>query len=57
MEAEAREILTAAVMAGPTSSSPESLQGFVEELYHGELPQNAVEELLSERRKEADKEW
>ena len=56
MEAEARDIITAAVMADSPSSSTASLQSFVRELYGGELPRNAVDDLLAERRQEAKKE-
>ncbi len=56
MEAEAREIITAAVMADSSSSSSASLQSFVEELYRGSLPENVVEDFLRERREEAKKE-
>lgn len=56
MEAEAREIITSAVMAESASASPESLQNFVQELYGGRLPNDVVSEFLSERKAEAEKE-
>lgn len=53
MEAEAREILTAAVLADSTPDTPASLQDFVHDLYKGQLPTNVVEKLIAERREEA----
>ena len=54
MEAEAREIITAAVRPR-SSASPETLQEFVRELYQGEMPEGVVEDFLLERRREAAK--
>lgn len=56
MEAEARDIITAAVMADSSSSSSASLQSFVQDLYQGNLPRNVVQDLIAERRQEAEKE-
>lgn len=55
MEAEAREIITAAVRPQTHATSPEGLQEFVRELYHGQVPEGVVEDFLLERRREAAK--
>lgn len=51
MEAEARAILTA-VCADEDECSPGDLRNFVDSLYHGDRPANAVAELISDRRRE-----
>lgn len=56
MEAEAREILTAAILADSTLTTPSALCNFVHDLYQGQLPVNVVDSLIAERRKEAAKE-
>jgi len=53
MEAEAREILAAAVQSEVPRLSPGELQDFVSRLYAGDLPSSAVDDLLAERRREA----
>lgn len=52
MEAEARAILIAAVEI-EEAVSPTDLQNWIERLYNGHVPQNAVDELIAERRQEA----
>lgn len=54
MEAEAREILTAACRE-PRRAGAEDLQAFVDRLYRGRKPTAVVEELVAERRREAAK--
>lgn len=51
MEAEAREILAAAVRS---EEGRVDLPGFVARLYAGHPPSGVVEDLLAERRREAD---
>lgn len=56
MEAEAREILTAAC-AGEEARQPASaLQDWVDGLYGGKKPRKVVEALLAQRRRESAKE-
>ena len=52
MEAEARAILTAACGTAPVSEDPRALQSWVDSLYGGKKPQNAVDDLIAERRLE-----
>lgn len=54
MEAEAREILSAAVRREPGAGRPEDLQDFVARLYGGRPPSHVVDEFLAERRQEAE---
>ncbi len=55
MEAEARAILAEACgRAAPADAS--SLPGWVDRLYGGEKPADAVERLIAERRREARRE-
>lgn len=56
MEAEARHILTMAVLTEADPISPGELQAWVEELYYDQKPQNVVEDLIAKRRQEAEKE-
>ena len=63
MEAEAREILAAAVSEpGPTARDEATwakvrrLQSFVDKLYAGKKPGNVVDDLIAERRREAARE-
>lgn len=53
MEAEARAILTEASLADDRRASARALQRWVDELYGGAKPENAVDDLLAERRREA----
>lgn len=61
MEAEARDILTASVMEAPTDEDrlafTLALPDWVDELYGGKKPTNVVDELIAERRLEAEREW
>ena len=54
MEAEARKILTEACKIDKKSAM--GLQQLVEQLYDGKKPANVVENLIQERRAEANKE-
>jgi plasmid stability protein len=54
MEAEVRKILTDACMIDRKPIA--SLQQLVDQLYHGEKPENVVEQLMQERRTEAENE-
>jgi plasmid stability protein len=64
MEAEARVILTEACLSGRKSRATAAeatakaarLQAFVDELYGGKKPDNLVDDLIAERRREAAKE-
>ena len=53
MEAEARAIL-AALCKAPATVDGVSLQAWVHELYCGRTPTNVVEDLIAERRREAE---
>jgi plasmid stability protein len=54
MEAEARKILTEACKID--KKSPTCLQQLVDQLYDGKKPANVVENLIQERRAEANRE-
>ena len=54
VEAEVRKILTDACMMDRKSIA--SLQQLVDQLYHGEKPANVVEQLIQERKQEAENE-
>ncbi len=56
MEAEAREILTKAAAQRRAVIGVAELQSFVAKLYKGRTPSGVVDELLEERRREADRE-
>ena len=62
MEAEARAILGAATAQPPPGATETGLekarrlQEFVDKLYGGRKPKNAVDELIAERRREAARE-
>ena len=56
MEAEAKAILIDVCGGGDTESTIDSLPGLISELYRGAPPENTVEELIAERRKEYKKE-
>ena len=53
MEAEAREILTAAVTDEHDKLSAAALQSWVNQLYGQQKPANVVESLIAERRQAA----
>lgn len=53
MEAEARQILAAACAELPPELDSADLAAFVDELYGREKPAGVVDELLAERRREA----
>lgn len=55
MEAEAREILAAACEGRRRGSGASELQAFVDELYQGARPESATDELIAERRREAER--
>lgn len=54
MEAEARKILTEACKIDKKSAT--GLQNLVDQLYNGKKPDNVVEQLIQERRAEANSE-
>ena len=56
MEAEARAILTEVCGEKEMEYTAENLTGLIVELYGGTPPQNTVEDLIAERRKEAQRE-
>jgi hypothetical protein len=58
MEAEARAILTEAVAEPeePLDEGPEYLPDYIAWLYGGNVPTGVVDELIAERRREAEKE-
>ena len=56
MEAEAREILTIACRDNSQRKPASSLQDLVAKLYGDNFPDNVVDSLINERRKEADRE-
>lgn len=56
MEAEAREILTAAVWAEEEVLAATALQAWVDQLYGEQKPDNVVDSLIAERRQEAAQE-
>lgn len=53
MEAEAREILTAACPPDEPSLDGAALQEWVERLYRGRKPDGVVDALIAERRRES----
>ncbi len=56
MEAEARAILTEACMSSEKEEPASDLRDWVENLYRTRKPRMVVEALISERRREAQKE-
>ncbi len=56
MEAEAREIITAACTATKPKKSAAVLQDLIEELYGEDKPEGVVDALIEERRREASQE-
>lgn len=56
MEAEARKILIEACWQEEPPMTAEALQAWVEQLYGGNKPTNVVEQLIRERRAEAERE-
>ena len=56
MEAEARTLLEQASRESQHRPSARALQGWVQELYGDDRPDGVVDELLKERRKQAQKE-
>jgi plasmid stability protein len=56
MEAEARAILARAVSEEEPAMDPSHLQAWVADLYGGQTPTGAVDELIAERRQEAARE-
>jgi len=57
MEAEAREIISAACAKDKARATVEELQALVNRLYGGKKPKSAVDDLIRERRREARREW
>ena len=53
MEAEVRVILTEASLADEARASASALQEWVDRLYGNQKPQEVVDELIAERRREA----
>lgn len=53
MEAEAREIITAACRNEPEQGDVRKVQAFVRHLYGGVMPGGQVDALIEERRREA----
>ncbi len=56
MEAEARSILTRAVLRGEGRQPAADLPAWVDELYTTGKPSGVVEDLLAERRRESERE-
>lgn len=56
MEAEVRALLARSVWEENDSQGKEDVRDFVRDLYAGRTPQNAAEELIRERRMEAERE-
>lgn len=56
MEAEAREILARACRPLSNDDELEALQNLVDALYGGDKPKHVVDDLISERRREAESE-
>lgn len=56
MEAEVREILTEICMKKDRPVPPSTLQGWVEQIYGEKRPENVVDDLIAERRREASRE-
>lgn len=53
MEAEARQIITDAVVVRSDRTAPAELQSFVDGLYGDSKPEGVVDELIAERRRQA----
>jgi hypothetical protein len=53
MEAEAREILAQACRPVPDGDDLSALQGLVDSLYGADKPPHVVEDLIADRRREA----
>lgn len=56
MEAEIREILTEASLADDRAASIQGLHEWVDRLYKGRKPSGVVDDLIAERRRQADSE-
>ena len=56
MEAEVREILAQATRETSQKPDPEALQAWVTQIYGQNKPEGVVDELIRDRRKEADSE-
>lgn len=56
MEAEARRIITQACKIRPRKADFSQLQSLVDQLYDGKKPQGVVDELIADRRTEAQQE-
>jgi plasmid stability protein len=56
MEAEARAILTEACLPAKPKATARSLMDWVDALYQGRKPEHVVDELIAERRREAETE-
>jgi plasmid stability protein len=56
MEAEVRALLARSVWEENDSQGKEDVRDFVRDLYSGRTPQNAAEELIRQRRMEAERE-
>jgi plasmid stability protein len=54
MEAEARAILTEACMPSKPKVTARSLMDWVDALYQGRKPERVVDELIAQRRREAE---
>jgi antitoxin FitA len=56
MEAEARAILTEACLPSKPKVTTQALVDWVDALYQGHKPEHAVDDLIAERRREAETE-
>jgi len=53
MEAEVRDILARASLESAEKKSPEEIQNWVKDLYANRKPENVVDDLIRDRRREA----
>lgn len=56
MEAEVRDILARASLEPQETTDPDELQGWVDRLYADRKPGNVVDDLIHDRRREAEDE-
>jgi plasmid stability protein len=56
MEAEAREIISNTCRPPPSNNQLSALQDLVEDLYAGAKPAHVVDDLIADRRREAENE-
>lgn len=56
MEAEVRDILARASLEPQERTDPDELQGWVDRLYADRKPSNVVDDLIHDRRREAEDE-